>query len=157
MTDIGISCAKHSYGRTAGKPLVCKPDEEEQAALCYKPCTDGWNGVGPVCWLECPEGTHKCGALCLGPNETCSEFILEQAGVVVKAITSLATGNNISGLMSMANLVSDMKYPICPGTKPELPAVINEEEQEIDDGDLLATDDIEEEEAVPELHPVENG
>ena len=77
MTDIGISCAKHSYGRTAGKPMICKPEEEENAALCYKPCTDDFNGVGPVCWQECPEGLNKCGAICLGPNEKCSSFVLE--------------------------------------------------------------------------------
>ena len=35
MTDIGISCQKHSYGRTAGTPLICKPEEDEDAALCY--------------------------------------------------------------------------------------------------------------------------
>ena len=26
MKDIGISCNKHSYGRTAGKPMICKPN-----------------------------------------------------------------------------------------------------------------------------------
>ena len=118
MTDIGISCAKHSYGRTAGTPLICKPDEDENAALCYKPCADNFNGVGPVCWEECPEGLNKCGALCLGPNEKCSNFVLEQVGVVVKAITNVASGNGISGLLNLANLVADLKYPICPGNPP---------------------------------------
>lgn len=49
-TDIGISCAKKSYGRGAGHPLSCDPDEEQQGGLCYKKCPEGWKGVGPVCW-----------------------------------------------------------------------------------------------------------
>ena len=57
MTDIGVSCAKSSYGRTAGKPLQCKPEEEMSGALCYPPCPAGSKGVGPVCWGYCPEGT----------------------------------------------------------------------------------------------------
>ena len=38
MKDIGISCTKNSYGRTVGKPLGCKPDQVEDAGLCYPPC-----------------------------------------------------------------------------------------------------------------------
>ena len=122
MIDIGISCNKHSYGRTAGKPMICKPNQEEQAALCYKPCSDDFNGAGPVCWLKCPEGMHKCGALCLGPEQQCSAFILQEAGVVMKTISSFASGNGVSGLISIANFLKDMKYPICPGTVPDFSA-----------------------------------
>lgn len=50
MTDIGVSCAKKSYGRTAGTPLTCKSNEELSGALCYPPCRDGFKGIGPVCW-----------------------------------------------------------------------------------------------------------
>ena len=50
MTDIGISCAKDSYGRTAGKPLICEPGLEMSGALCYPPCRGGYSGNGPVCW-----------------------------------------------------------------------------------------------------------
>ena len=69
MTDIGISCAKESYGRTAGTPLTCAPGEEYDAGLCYPPCDYGADGVGPVCWGNCPAGTVECGgALCLTPD-----------------------------------------------------------------------------------------
>ena len=51
QTDIGISCAKKSYGRGAGKPMICKSSEEQDGALCYPKCKNkGDNGVGPVCW-----------------------------------------------------------------------------------------------------------
>ena len=50
QTDIGISCAKDSYGRGAGYPLKCKPDQEMSGLLCYPPCKEGYSGNGPVCW-----------------------------------------------------------------------------------------------------------
>ena len=75
MTDIGISCAKKSYGRTAGKPLGCAKGLELSGALCYPPCPEGANGIGPVCWGSCPQGTTKCGALCLSPDTTCAQAI----------------------------------------------------------------------------------
>ena len=36
MSDIGVSCAKHSYGRV--KRRSCKEGEVYDAGLCYKPC-----------------------------------------------------------------------------------------------------------------------
>ena len=51
MTDIGVSCQKRSYGRTAGRPLsTCGPGQEQDAALCYPACKEGFVGVGPMCW-----------------------------------------------------------------------------------------------------------
>ena len=65
MIDIGVSCQKDSYGRGAGVPMICKPEEEYDAGLCYTPCkNERYNGIGPVCWEECPAGTYECGALC---------------------------------------------------------------------------------------------
>ena len=43
---------KNSYGRGAGIAMVCAPDEEQNGALCYPKCKDGYHGVGPVCWQE---------------------------------------------------------------------------------------------------------
>lgn len=47
-----ILLLKKSYGRTAGKPMGCKKDEEKGGALCYPKCKPGYKGVGPVCWTE---------------------------------------------------------------------------------------------------------
>ncbi|MCG8667867.1 MAG: hypothetical protein MI867_00510 [Pseudomonadales bacterium] len=41
-----------AYGRGVGSPLTCASDEEYDAGLCYEPCRDGYNGVGPVCWKQ---------------------------------------------------------------------------------------------------------
>ena len=35
MTDIGISCAKDSYGRGVGEPLICAPELDMSGLLCY--------------------------------------------------------------------------------------------------------------------------
>jgi hypothetical protein len=53
MTDVGVSCTKQSYGRTAGVPLhACSEGYERDGALCYPQCKAGFKGVGPVCWEE---------------------------------------------------------------------------------------------------------
>lgn len=66
MTDEGEFCAKHSYGRGAGKvPKDCASDEVDDAGLCYKKCKSGYEGSGPVCWEDCPDGMKDTGADCL--------------------------------------------------------------------------------------------
>jgi len=54
---------KKSYGRGVGEPLICAADEEEDAALCYKKCVQGWAGMGPFCWSGC-SGMKECGPMC---------------------------------------------------------------------------------------------
>ena len=73
MIDWGISCAKRAYGRGVGKPMICDPVlEDYDAGLCYPPCKYMTDGVGPVCWGDCPNGTLECaGMLCLQPTENC--------------------------------------------------------------------------------------
>ena len=44
------SYVKKSYGRTAGKPMICQSDEEQNGGLCYPFCRNEHYGVGPVCW-----------------------------------------------------------------------------------------------------------
>ncbi|OUR88446.1 hypothetical protein A9Q81_23655 [Gammaproteobacteria bacterium 42_54_T18] len=41
-----------AYGRGVGTPLTCASDEDYDAGLCYVPCRDTYNGVGPVCWKK---------------------------------------------------------------------------------------------------------
>ena len=114
MTDIGVSCHKDSYGRTAGTPLGCAPDEEYDAGLCYPKCEHNADGVGPVCWGHCPAGTSECGGtLCLEDSETCTSDIvdiIEDSGALVVAIAEAS----ISGaVIDVSKLVSDFFYPEC--------------------------------------------
>jgi C1A family cysteine protease len=71
MIDDGATCrapissiAKKSYGRGVGTPMTCRADEEQNGALCYPKCKDGYKGVGPVCWQQCPAGYKDDGATC---------------------------------------------------------------------------------------------
>jgi len=115
MTDIGISCAKGSYGRTAGTPLTCKSDEEYDAGLCYPPCENGANGVGPVCWGNCPAGTEKCGgALCLTPDQDCSSYIAKDIGDILKAAIAIALGSASGTLIDLSKITGDYLFPTCP-------------------------------------------
>lgn len=48
-------CRRRTYGRGVGRPLHTCPEHapEQDGLICYPPCRDGYNGVGPVCWEEC--------------------------------------------------------------------------------------------------------
>lgn len=63
-------------------PHTCPPDKSDlDAGLCYEPCRDGYNGVGPVCWAKsvsvgigrpvglepCPAGWKNDGLICREP------------------------------------------------------------------------------------------
>lgn len=67
VLGIAKGIARDSYGRGAGIPLGCGPDEEMDGALCYPKCEADYNGVGPVCWQNCPEGFRDDGAFCGKP------------------------------------------------------------------------------------------
>jgi hypothetical protein len=101
MTDIGISCQKQSKGRGVGKPMTCKEGQAYDAGLCYKPCKDGYHGVGPVCWQDCPSTQPvNCGAGCANRSSQCAEKTISQiiaplevASNVAMAITTGGAGN----------------------------------------------------------------
>jgi hypothetical protein len=59
---------KNSYGRGVGIVMVCAADEDQDGALCYPKCKDGYRGVGPVCWQACPAGFRDDGAFCAKPE-----------------------------------------------------------------------------------------
>ena len=115
MKDIGISCAKNSYDRTAGTPLGCSNDQDYDAGLCYPPCEHDADGVGPVCWGQCPEGLVNCGgSLCLTPEETCSDYITGVTLDVLKATIAIASANPAGAVIDISKLALDFTYPNCP-------------------------------------------
>jgi hypothetical protein len=97
MLDIGVSCQKRSYGRGVGTvPTECAPGWEYDAGLCYKPCTPGSDGVGPVCWGSC-SGAYPvdCGAACGVSESACAGAIIRQVastGQVALNLAALASG-----------------------------------------------------------------
>lgn len=64
-------CYRQSDPRGVGKPLEeCAPGEQENGALCYPQCREGYGGAGPVCWEHCPSGYTDTGALCTRGADT---------------------------------------------------------------------------------------
>ena len=112
MTDIGISCAKKSYGRTAGVPLTCSTNEQYDAGLCYSPCKGSTIPIGPVCWGKCPAGYNSCGALCL-KDQTCAGSIKDYLAGVFNLIGDAAKKDAINGIINAGKFAEKFIYPIC--------------------------------------------
>jgi len=112
MTDIGISCAKKSYGRGVGLPLTCSEAEDYDSGLCYKLCQDGFKGIGPICWGSCPVGYDKCGALCL-KGQTCDGEIKQYVDGVIDIVHAFASQNYIEGVIDILKFAKEFIYPIC--------------------------------------------
>ena len=91
------------------KPADCGKGYVNDAGLCYKGCTKGYTGVGPVCWVKCPKISGKqwveCGAGCAENATACG---LNTADMVVSvldsvvSIASLGTGSGITKLTKSA-------------------------------------------------------
>ncbi|WP_425420440.1 discoidin domain-containing protein [Phaeodactylibacter xiamenensis] len=120
FTDIGVSCAKPSYGRGVGIiPTICEDGKENNAGLCYKLCRDGFKGVGPVCWeVTCPyvNGTEwtDCGAGCAQSTNTCATAIIDMTVSPLVAVLSIA-GMTVSGggsgvVKAVASTGKTLKY-----------------------------------------------
>ncbi|RHY23617.1 hypothetical protein DYB32_009114 [Aphanomyces invadans] len=94
-------CWKNSYGRGVGKiPESCKPGQENQAGLCYKTCTGGFKGVGPVCWGQPPSGWVNCGMGAAVDSFTCAEILADQILSVGQLALNVVSGGASSGLKS---------------------------------------------------------
>jgi hypothetical protein len=103
MADIGASCSKKSYGRTAGEGGACGPGFEQdfKGGLCYPTCRAGTNGVGPVCWNSCPKNFPvNCGAACGVSQSACAFAIIDQ----VQSSAELAL--NVAALVASAGTAS---------------------------------------------------
>jgi hypothetical protein len=120
FTDIGVSCAKPSYGRGVGVvPTICEDGKENNAGLCYKLCKDGFQGVGPVCWeVICPNvnGTTwvDCGAGCAQSTNTCATSIVDMVTSPLVAVLSIAgmvvTGGGSGAITATASTGKVLKY-----------------------------------------------
>jgi hypothetical protein len=114
MVDIGISCAKLSYGRGVGAPAQCQSGLQYDAGLCYKQCAANSAGVGPVCWYQCPAGTTDCAALCVKSTSTCTKEVLDMATATMKAVVDLYMSLTPQAAAQAAlDLMKAYGYPIC--------------------------------------------
>ena len=76
-----LSCAKkiqikkpHSFN--------CPPGKVKDAGLCYKRCREGYYGVGPVCWVNNPDGWVGCGMGSAITKKACAGVIFGQIASV---------------------------------------------------------------------------
>jgi hypothetical protein len=83
---------KHSYGRGVGiLPTGCDSDRENDAGLCYPRCSEGYYGVGPVCWKSCSGSSPvDCGAACGSSSKVCVEKIFNMVQTVLEVIVNVA-------------------------------------------------------------------
>lgn len=65
LIQLAYNDLKGSYGRGAGKPLGCAPDEERKGALCYPKCRDGYRSSALECEGVCPPGSRNTGLTCI--------------------------------------------------------------------------------------------
>lgn len=81
--------AKHSYGRGVGTVPQCRSGLENDAGLCYASCRSSYNGVGPVCWGQCPaDYPVACGAACATSKAACGSAV---ADMVIAPLNSVAS------------------------------------------------------------------
>ena len=95
--DIGVSCAKKSYGRGIGKPLKCASGLEQNGALCYKKCKAKYTGVGPVCWGQPPRGWVNCGMGAANTKRNCTSAVISQVTSVGNLALTVATLGSSTG------------------------------------------------------------
>lgn len=94
---LSLSCAvKITPGDPT--PLECQADEEEDAGLCYPPCREEFDGVGPVCWQECGNGQVNCGAGCAATSSDCALAVGEQVLAPLVVAANIATWGGVGAV-----------------------------------------------------------
>lgn len=99
---------KGTYNRDP-VPLVCGGGKQQDAGLCYTPCRDGFNGVGPVCWAKKPGGYVDCGLGYAINNSTCGFLVTDQVMSVVSLVKDVCAMTNFPGV-SQACALGGSKY-----------------------------------------------
>ena len=106
-TEIGVSCAKASYGRGVGQIPACGSGLQSDAGLCYNPCSRDFDGVGPVCWSHCPaDFPVACGAGCAVSQEACgaavTDMTLQTVSVAVNLLTAVVGAPGVTAAAKTA-------------------------------------------------------
>lgn len=115
MTDIGVSCAKQTYIRTAAT-ATCAPGQVYEAGLCYVACRPGYQGVGPVCWGTCPtDKPYPCAAGCATNANTSAQATTDQVLSVLQAVSSIAL--EAVSLGTSTAVVGGLEAGVKAGTK----------------------------------------
>ncbi len=105
--DGGVFCSKQEYGRKVTVPSTCATGTDLDGALCYPSCGNGYTGVGPVCWGNCPsDHSYRCGAACAVSQSACQaavgNMVLSTAGVALNVASMALGGPGLSTAMHEA-------------------------------------------------------
>jgi hypothetical protein len=111
---IDLSCAKKVE---IGNPKVgvCDSGQGIDAGLCYKNCSAGFNGVGPVCWAEKPAGWVDCGMGAAKDSATCASVVLSQVtsvgqmAIFVASLGTSSAGSSAAGGAESASKLAKLK------------------------------------------------
>lgn len=107
LKDTGTGCTKGSYGRGVGETLACPSGYNKENLLCYPACADGSDGVGPVCWKQCPN-LHpvSCGTACADKVGNCVKATKDMVVSVLSAAANLASmGSGAGSVASKASTI----------------------------------------------------
>ena len=100
-SGIAPSCPKKVYTSHGMEAAKCPPDYEYDAGLCYKKCTYGYTGVGPVCWGTAPtvEGKKwvECGMGAAKDDDACTTAITNQIMGPLEIVGWIASLGSSSG------------------------------------------------------------
>ena len=79
---IAPSCPKKIHCSHGLEAATCPPGMDYDAGLCYKKCSSGFTGVGPVCWGDAPTVSGKkwvhCGMGAARDDAACGVAITNQ-------------------------------------------------------------------------------
>ena len=101
--------------------MNCASGLQYDAGLCYKSCGGAdYQGIGPVCWQNCPKTKYECGALCIdGGALECTAEVLEAVKDVVETALDIAEAAETGGanfvlvVKDVAELAEFFIRPIC--------------------------------------------
>ena len=96
--------------------MICDTElEDYDVGLCYPPCKYNTDPSGPLCWGDCPNGTEECaGALCIQPNEDCSQKAIDLILNIIGLVNTYADNNDNGTMIDIDTLFTDLTYPNCP-------------------------------------------
>ena len=125
FTDDGATCrrddgfVKDTYLRDVGSPMVCPSNKEQQGALCYDRCKDGYNGVLNACWEKCPDGYADTGISCM---KFSLNFVKDLKQVFVKIFEAIEASIDrmINAVVGMWNKIEDTLTDFASDTRNKM-------------------------------------
>lgn len=105
MSDLGVACAKNSYSRGRGEPLICNSNEDSFEDYCFEKCDANMVAIGPACISDCPENYTDCGWFCSLDKECHTDFIIFDEEFY-KVIKNSSLMQDKGSLIDISNIIT---------------------------------------------------